>query len=244
MSNTDDDLGSFLKAVAEAHSPEVLWHTSVVFFKSRNIPLVSYHLVGPGASDTNPVLATTGFRKDWVCQYIEEELFRVDPIPELALATTKPFFWHDIEHLRPLLREQRNFMRISKGSGVGDGIAMQVFGPNLRNGYVGLGFGGARRIVTPTGLAELQFACQAAHLRYCALCDDVQATRTSLAPREREILGLIARGKSNAVIADILGISHHTVDTYTRRIFDKLDVGDRTTAAIRGIGSGLIAGAV
>ncbi|MFD0980744.1 helix-turn-helix transcriptional regulator [Tropicimonas aquimaris] len=61
-----------------------------------------------------------------------------------------------------------------------------------------------------------------------------------LSPREQEILGWIASGKSNAVIAEILGISPHTVDTHNRRIFRKLGAGDRTTAAIKALDGGLL----
>lgn len=63
----------------------------------------------------------------------------------------------------------------------------------------------------------------------------------ALTPREREILDWIAKGKSNAVIAQILGISRHTVDTYNRRIFKKLGTADRTTAAIKAMQAGLVA---
>ena len=50
----------------------------------------------------------------------------------------------------------------------------------------------------------------------------------------------MAQGKSNGVIADILSISPGTVDTYLRRIFEKLDVTDRTSAAVKGVSMGLI----
>jgi DNA-binding NarL/FixJ family response regulator len=43
------------------------------------------------------------------------------------------------------------------------------------------------------------------------------------------------------VIAEILAISPGTVDTYMRRIYDKLEVSDRTSAAVKGVGMGLIA---
>ncbi len=36
------------------------------------------------------------------------------------------------------------------------------------------------------------------------------------------------------------GISVHTVDTIVRRIFRKLDVADRTSAALKGVAYGLI----
>ena len=62
----------------------------------------------------------------------------------------------------------------------------------------------------------------------------------ALSERETEVLALVARGKSNALIGDILGISVHTVDAHLRRIYLKLGVFDRISAAVRGIGVGLI----
>jgi DNA-binding CsgD family transcriptional regulator len=87
----------------------------------------------------------------------------------------------------------------------------------------------------------MQFAAQAAHLRICALFADEVALDRQLSSREKEILDWVARGKSNTVIADILEISPGTVDTYMRRIYEKLDVSDRTSAAVKGVGLGLIA---
>ncbi|WP_068117153.1 helix-turn-helix transcriptional regulator [Tropicimonas marinistellae] len=72
------------------------------------------------------------------------------------------------------------------------------------------------------------------------LPDRSQAADVPLTPREHEILGWIASGKSNAVIAEILGISRHTVDTYNRRIFRKLDAADRTTAAVKALHAGVL----
>jgi DNA-binding CsgD family transcriptional regulator len=62
----------------------------------------------------------------------------------------------------------------------------------------------------------------------------------ALTRREVEILTWIARGKSNADIAQIVGISPHTVDTYCRRVMAKLDTSSRTTAAVRASQAGLL----
>ncbi len=62
-----------------------------------------------------------------------------------------------------------------------------------------------------------------------------------LSARQKEILSWVALGKSNSVIASILEISPHTVDTHLRRAFERLGTTDRTVAAIRGIEAGLIA---
>jgi DNA-binding NarL/FixJ family response regulator len=47
------------------------------------------------------------------------------------------------------------------------------------------------------------------------------------------VLALVAEGASNAQIARSLGLSLKTVQNYVSRILDKLQVADRTQAALR-----------
>jgi DNA-binding NarL/FixJ family response regulator len=54
-----------------------------------------------------------------------------------------------------------------------------------------------------------------------------------LTAREREVLAQLATGASNAQIARALGLSTKTVQNYVSRILDKLQVSDRTQAALR-----------
>lgn len=56
---------------------------------------------------------------------------------------------------------------------------------------------------------------------------------SGLTEREREVLALIAGGASNTQIARSLGLSLKTVQNYVSRILDKLQVSDRTQAALR-----------
>jgi DNA-binding NarL/FixJ family response regulator len=60
-----------------------------------------------------------------------------------------------------------------------------------------------------------------------------------LTDREREILQLIARGQSNAQIAEQLSISLKTVRNHVSNIYNKLQVADRAQAAIRAREAGL-----
>lgn len=60
-----------------------------------------------------------------------------------------------------------------------------------------------------------------------------------LTEREREILQLIARGESNATIANQLSISLKTVRNHVSNIYNKLQVADRAQAAIRAREAGL-----
>jgi DNA-binding NarL/FixJ family response regulator len=52
-----------------------------------------------------------------------------------------------------------------------------------------------------------------------------------LTSREREVLNWLARGKSNAEIGTILGISSATVGKHLEHIYPKLGVENRTAAA-------------
>lgn len=54
-----------------------------------------------------------------------------------------------------------------------------------------------------------------------------------LTPRQLEVLGLLARGSTNREIAQILVVSRGTVKRHVEDIIAKLEVSDRTQAAVR-----------
>jgi DNA-binding NarL/FixJ family response regulator len=60
-----------------------------------------------------------------------------------------------------------------------------------------------------------------------------------LTEREREILGMIARGKSNQEIAEELTLSPKTVSNHVSNIFAKLQVVDRAQAVLRAQQAGI-----
>lgn len=63
------------------------------------------------------------------------------------------------------------------------------------------------RVSTPAGTAE-----------------SARPTRSRLTPREREILQLLAEGKSNKEVAHLLGISVNTAEAHRANIMTKLDL--------------------
>jgi len=66
------------------------------------------------------------------------------------------------------------------------------------------------------------------------------AVRESLTPRECEVLVLVARGLSNAEIADALSLSVETIRTHVKRVYMKCGVRDRAQAVIVAYETGLV----
>ena len=62
----------------------------------------------------------------------------------------------------------------------------------------------------------------------------------SLTKRKLEILKLIAQGLLNKEIAAMLNISERTVKNHISNIFKKIDVSDRTQAAVFAIKNGIV----
>jgi len=64
---------------------------------------------------------------------------------------------------------------------------------------------------------------------------------TLLSPREREVLDLVAQGYTNQQIADRLGLSIKTVETYRSRLVEKLGLRSRADLVRYAVDSGLFA---
>lgn len=181
-----------------------------------------------------------GFPDDWGEQYLTKN-WEVDPVRSLAAVHPVPFRWSEMEKIRSLSAEEKVFQKLVEHYGFRDGLIIPVFGPANRNGYIVLSLSGPHKRLSPSIIAEYRALCQYLHLRYWELVPPTDNQSALLSRREQEVLRWVARGKSNSVIADILGVSANTVDTHLRRIYRKLDVCDRVSAAVAGLNRGFIA---
>lgn len=107
--------------------------------------------------------------------------------------------------------------------------------PAIRAGAAGLVF----KDIDPAALAN---AIRTVHSGHVLLPPDVAAAllagesregrMDALTPRERDVLGEIAKGRSNKEIARTLRLAEKTVKTHVSNILMKLEVDDRTQAAL------------
>jgi DNA-binding NarL/FixJ family response regulator len=75
------------------------------------------------------------------------------------------------------------------------------------------------------------------HFRLTGPCEEPDA---NLSPREREVLGLIARGLRSSDAARVLGLAESTVTSHVKSIYRKLGINSRAEAALLATRMGLL----
>jgi len=131
-------------------------------------------------------------------------------------------------------------------------IVLTSFGEDDRL-FAALRGGAAGFLLKDTEPADLVGAIRTAHAGQAPLSPAV-ATRVVeqlasgarpraadvLTARELEVLGLIAQGRSNKRIALELGVAEKTVKTHVGHVLAKLDLSDRTQAALYAVREGIV----
>lgn len=237
---------TYLEQVHRGESFDEIWALLNRYRADRGFLSLTYiHFPPLGALDQEkPLVAAEGFPENWVAHYMANNFADIDPVLEFAKTAIVPFYWSDI--LNPDYRdastspEVRRFITDFLEYKVGEGLGFPLHGPMGRRALCSVGLPEPRMELPAALRQELQILFQAGHLRYCDLILQTQSKQADLSPREVEILSWVARGKSNSVIANILDVSAHTVDTHMRRIYAKLNVTDRVAAAIYGVGAGIL----
>jgi len=212
-------------------------------FSDLDIDTVCYQCLPPqGALANDPLfqILGIGYTQSAIDKYKENEDYRINPFLKKPLLLARPLQWSEILASPDLNLREKDFTQRSQKIMKGAGVSIPVFGPLRYDGVISIGFGDHKINLSSFDILELQMACQQAHLRFCTVLDEKKPIPIALTNRESEIMRWVMCGKSNTVIADIVGISPHTVNSYMRRIYLKLDVSDRVSAAFRALALGLI----
>ncbi len=235
-----DALDRVVETLAVAPDSEALNACFLNYLAQYGFEAVSYHLLRDSLDALNfeDSLNLCTFPEDWVAHYQNADYFDDDPIMLHALNATLPFHWYDVERNDVLSPHQKQFFEDLHAAGFTDGLGVPVFGPFATAGFFGMGIRTGRLDLNPSRIREIQYICHQVHNRAFALRRGEAIPL--LSEREREVMRWAAQGKSNGVIAEIMGVSAHTVDTMMRRIFAKLGVSNRVSAVLKAVGSGLV----
>ena len=177
-------------------------------------------------------LMQCGMPEDWLERYRREELHKADPIPGMAFRLGHPERVEELLKSAPSFNaDESAFIEAFQSSGLTDALVVPTYGPYGRPGLIAVAQMSRPDLIETIDIPLLSAVAQAVHTRMELLRLEEQLP--PLSPREREILGWLAKGKSAADIASILGLKTPTVITHTQRIYAKLRVHDRVNCVMK-----------
>lgn len=236
------EIGDLLKGFDNASKESSIWESVSGFLPQKGVKAYIYHsFPAIGASDYGApfsYLENLTSQSERSCRVINTGFQRL--LRETARDLISPKFWCEWAALKTAIQSVDESMSNPQFSSPLEGVSIPVHGPRWCNGCFSLEFFDLNDTSQDIDIQTLQWVCQSAHQILCRIFTDQKTDMPQLTAREKQILTWIALGKSNADIAEILGISYHTVGTYTRRVFVKTNTNNRTSAALFGISNGLI----
>lgn len=158
-----------------------------------------------------------------------------DPFLEAALAFGAPIRFR--EHMGDFVwtEKQRRLFGLMAKAGFVDGVATPVIPRPGAGAYCSFAFSEPRDDLGPADLRRIFVVFCEFFSRYRQL----KKRRVTFTVRERQVLVGVISGRSDTEIGERLGISPHTVGTYMRRCFEKLEVNSRMEAALKCFGLGI-----
>lgn len=231
---TRSDSLTYLADTVQASVPRIADRFEVDF--------VTLHLFRAGRDAQNKPYVRTNYPDAWISRYLLNDYVRIDPVLQMAEATTAPFCWSKISP-RP---ESRKMMEQAVEHGVGPtGFSVVHLDAIGRRSVLSFNAQETRGSETwepflkenSEHLTELS-----AELHRIAVAEisSGDAEAPQLSPRERECLRWTAAGKAHTDIAIILNLSEHTVRSYLKEARTKLDSVTLAQAVSKASSLGLI----
>ncbi|MFX4084237.1 LuxR family transcriptional regulator [Sphingobium yanoikuyae] len=180
-------------------------------------------------------MVVTNYPAVFVQFYIDNHCFIIDPVYEVSQLLDRPFGWDEIGNFVELTEHQRALFEEARDYGIVHGITVPLHLPNVS--YASCTFARPEPIeITPSLMTTLQiiagFAFKAGLYLHHAMHD---RNVLRLTRREAECTALIALGKTDWEIGQILGIAQTTVRYFITRAKQRYGVFRRSELVARAI---------
>jgi DNA-binding CsgD family transcriptional regulator len=181
----------------------------------------------------------TNYPTEVVTAYDRAKLMKDSRAYQKVLASTLPFTF-DVDALYdeendPRMEGARQIFHCAK---LGRGAVFPVSDASGERGAIVLS--GDRPELDASEILVLHMVAAHVFDRLFQIRHKDCGTAACLTDREIECLGWTSAGKTSAEIAEILGLSEHTVNHYLNRAARKLDSVNRTQAVAKALRSGII----
>jgi len=176
----------------------------------------------------------------WAEELVAEELVGIDPVHHACRRTSLGFAWDELARFTPIGGAERAVLARAARHGLGDGFTVPVNIPGEPPGSCT--FAVRHGMDLPRGrlLSAEQLGAHAFEAARRLAGFPASGSCPRLSRRERQCLRLLAAGKTDAVIAQILGISPDTAHQYVKRARAAYDVVSRAQLVACGLRDSLV----
>jgi DNA-binding CsgD family transcriptional regulator len=180
---------------------------------------------------------------DWMQYYFEQDFDKIDPVITYSYQKLGSFTWEEMNERLELTPRQKLCLNLGVEAGLYNGVCTPLWGPNR---FAGIALASSEKRDACDGNIDIITAyCQHFYIAFQRLHamrkhNDMSVPNIYLTSREKEILTLVAEGKSDQDIATILRLSAHGIDFHLRNIYKKMGTNSRTYATSKAIVLGLI----
>jgi len=225
-------------AIDEASTNEELLDLLSTFFAAHGFEAICYVLPQKGDID-HYQLFERGLPRPWMDRYEALDFADIDPIPDFVMKHGEVMTLATVVAELEQHEEHAVFFAEFASSGIENALIIPTYGRKRAKGIFAISQS-SEETLAEIDRSLMHAVAQHAHWKFDQMSLDREVAATQLSPRELEILTWLSAGKSNPDIATILGISMPTVATHLKRLFAKLEVNDRVSAAVKGYKLGLL----
>ncbi|MBD3774938.1 MAG: LuxR family transcriptional regulator [Rhodobacteraceae bacterium] len=177
---------------------------------------------------------------EWASVYTTFELAGRDPVRRACDRSFSGFAWERIKEFVPLTRGDSQMLAIGRECGIGDGFTVPRHLPGRVRGSCTFAVGPDNKLPHEfLQIAEVIGAMALTHaLRFIGMVSEARPPQ--LSDRQRECLLWIARGKTAAETAIILGISPETVNQHLKLARERYSVHCCQSLILSALFDGLI----
>ncbi|ESY46363.1 LuxR family transcriptional regulator [Mesorhizobium sp. LNJC372A00] len=238
------EFGRFLDQAHGIAKPEKLFGLVGAFALNFDCPWIAYGLLNPNQKLLMPVrrdpAVMLNYPNEWQQRYFDMGYEKIDPIIKTSRKRTGAFRWSDVYNDSNTTEAERRVFDEAATFGVRSGISIPLHRPD--GGLAVVSFAqSCDRELQNISITYLELAALHFHLRIVGFANSSgNEEPASLSQREKECILWVARGKSSWEIGKILKISTNTVNFHIKNVIKKLDVANRTVAAIKAASAGII----
>ncbi|MCW3835017.1 autoinducer binding domain-containing protein [Sphingomonas canadensis] len=228
--------------VAAGHSVESAGDLDALLGAAAGALGFGFHALvqhGRPARAPEPQLALLDYPASWQERFDAEGLYRFDPVQCACRSQLVGFAWAEIPAIVRLTPRQQRVLEESRRHGIGDGFTVPIHLPGERAASCSFATRGGASL-PQRNLMAAQLLGQFGYEVGRRIGRASAAAHEPLSPRQRECVLLVAQGKSDWEIAQILGLSEETVTKYLNAARARFDVSRRTQLAVVALHEGEI----